>query len=238
MVEIQRQVAHSEVNADFKAKYASIITYMQDCSFVHLLGQDGMMHELDKRGMGMFLTCRQCNLYKIPVFEQDIVVRTWVYSLNRFIGYRNTVVYDKASMEVLAASYAGGAFVDLASGLPAHIPDEAINDVLIEKKFDGMEYLPRKVAIPDFDGDGKAPFTIYRSHIDSYGHTNNAQYIRMVTDCLDEEVYPKIMRAEYKIPAKSGDKIYPTVYKKQADKTTVVLRNGKGDVCLSCELTM
>lgn len=236
MVEIEKQVAQSEVNGDFKAKYASIITYMQDCSFVHLLGQNGLMHEMNDKGMGMFLTSRQCNLYKIPVFEQDLIVRTWVYELNRFMGYRNTLIYDKKTMEVMAASFASGAFVDLKSGSAAHISEEAIKNVLIENKFDGMEYLPRKVAIPKTNGENKPAFPIYRSHLDSYMHTNNAQYIRMVTDCLDEECYPKILRAEYKTPTRLGDIIHPTVYKISDKKTNVVLKNDHGDVCLSCEL--
>lgn len=236
MVEIEKQVAHSEVNSDFKAKYASIITYMQDCSFVHLLGQNGLMHELNDKGIGMFLTNRQCELYKIPVFEQNLIVRTWVYELNRFLGYRNTLVYDKSTMEVMAASFACGAFVNLQSGMTTHVSDDAIKNILIENKYDGMKYLPRKVVIPKIDGESKPAFQIYRSHLDSYMHTNNAQYIRMVTDCLDEECYPKTLRAEYKTPSRLGDIIHPTVYKISDEKTNVVLRNDHGDVCLSCEL--
>ncbi len=238
MVEIQREVAHSEVDADLKARYASILTYMQDCSFVHLLSQDMLLPHMEEHGVGMFLTNRQFNLYKIPVFRQKLVIRTWVYELNRFLGYRNTLVYDRDTMEVLAASYAGGAFVNMHTGLPTQMPEEPIKKVLIEDKFDGMKYLPRKVRIPDIPGEEKAPIPVYRSYTDSYRHTNNAQYIRMIMDCLDEEYYPEVLRAEYRVPSREGDVLYPTIYRCDENKINAVMRNQKGEVCVSCEMLL
>lgn len=235
MVQIDKLVSQSEVGGDLRMKYWEIIRCMQDCSFVHLSSQHPLDDEFRERNMGMFLTSRQCTLFKAPVFNQRIIIRTWVYELNTVMGYRNTVVYDRDSEEVLAASMASGAFVDMSSGMPAHISEQSLAAILIEDKMEGLQYMSRKVPAPKTGGIPQEPIKIRQSDTDTNRHANNAQYIRMICDCFEGEIYPSFMRAEYKTPCKLGDIITPTIYP-GPDKTNIVLRNERGDVCLSAEL--
>lgn len=43
-------------------------------------------------------------------------------------------------------------------------------------------------------------------------HVNNANYIRMAMELLPEDFEVRGLRVEYRIPAKLGDTLTPTVY--------------------------
>jgi len=50
-----------------------------------------------------------------------------------------------------------------------------------------------------------------KHHLDTNHHVNNSQYIQMASEYLPEDFQIKRMRAEYKIQARLGDRIYPWV---------------------------
>ena len=119
-----------------------------------------------------------------------------------------------------------GAFVDLSNSQPAVISDNAINNILIEDKLE-MEYLSRKVKLPDSLPNEQKPIPVLKSHIDLYNHVNNAKYVMIASDLLPAEFQTKRLRVEYRTPAKQGDVFYPLLYNVD-DKVTVSLNNQIG----------
>ena len=73
----------------------------------------------------------------------------------------------------------------------------------------------------------KAPISVMRADIDYNRHVNNANYIRMAMELLPDGFEVRGLRVEYRIPAKLGDTLTPTVYHPAADTIVVALAIGR-----------
>jgi acyl-ACP thioesterase len=120
-----------------------------------------------------------------------------------------------------------GPFVDLATGKVTKLPPEFIASLKTDRKQE-MEYLPRKIDVPDVAPTGFPAFKIMNGYIDMYGHTNNIKYIMLAAETLRPADHRKIKRtrAEYKTPALYGDTMYTAVY---AENNRRVIRFFDGD---------
>ena len=63
-----------------------------------------------------------------------------------------------------------------------------------------------------FSGGG-VPAKVMRADIDYNKHLNNANYVRMAMELLPEDFEIKGLRVEYRVAAKLGDMLVPTIYK-------------------------
>ena len=226
MYKIEKLVSASHVGNDRILTLSAAVDFMQDCSFFQINSEEKLMKEFTQKNMGMFIISRQMDILDMPKFNEQLIVKTWVWSLNNLFGSRNTVIYDNNNNPKVI-SYAMGAFVDLSNGQPAVISDDAINDILIEERLE-MEYLSRKIKLPNIQPNEQNPIPVLKSHIDLYNHVNNAKYIMIASDLLPANFRTKRLRVEYKIPAKYGDVFYPSLYK-VGNRTIISLNNQMGN---------
>ena len=56
------------------------------------------------------------------------------------------------------------------------------------------------------------PVTVMRADIDYNRHMNNANYVRIAMELLPEGFEVRDLRVEYRIAAKLGDRLIPTLY--------------------------
>ena len=168
----------------------------------------------------MFLISRQVDIYKLPKYSEKIITRTYVYECNEVYGYRNTVIYDENNIELIVC-YAIGGFVDLTNSNLVRIPKSIIDGVKFDKKIE-MNYLPRKIKFGNKNLKEIDRFKVKKYFIDDNNHVNNARYIDMVIDYVED--YYKRIRIEYRIPAKLGDTII--VNKENIEK----IKNFKNDL--------
>ena len=222
MYQIEKLVSASHVGNNRILTLSAAVDFMQDCSFFQINSEEKLMEEFVEKNMGMFVISRQMDILDMPKFNEQLIVKTWVWSLNNLFGSRNTVIYDNTNNPKVI-SYAMGAFVDLSSGQPAVISDETINTIRIEEKLE-MEYLSRKIKLPDALPSVQNPIPVLKSHIDLYNHVNNAKYVMIASDLLPVDFHTKRLRVEYKIPAKYGDVFYPLLYKED-DRIILSLNN-------------
>ena len=86
-----------------------------------------------------------------------------------------------------------------------------------------MNYKDRRIILPKerlrvgeqssgMGGEMLAPIKVLRADIDYNKHLNNANYIRMAMELLPEDFEVKGLRVEYRVPAKLGDLLIPTIY--------------------------
>jgi acyl-CoA thioesterase FadM len=54
---------------------------------------------------------------------------------------------------------------------------------------------------------------VLRADIDYNKHLNNANYVRMAMELLPEDFVVRGLRVEYRVAAKFGDGLTPTIYK-------------------------
>lgn len=225
MYQIEKLVSASHVGNDRRLTLSAAVDFMQDCSFFHINTIEKLMDEFAKKNMAMFIISRQLDIIDMPKFNDKLLVRTWVWNLNNIFGSRNTVIYDE-NLNPKVISYAMGSFVNLSNGQPDSVSDEVVNNVLIEEKLE-MEYLPRKINLPNITPEKLDTIPVLKSHIDLYNHVNNAKYIMIASDLLPIDFQTQRMRVEYKIPAKFGDIFYPLLYNK-GNESIISLSNQEG----------
>jgi acyl-ACP thioesterase len=143
----------------------------------------------------------------MPVYGERLRVETRVYDCKSFLGYRNTVIYDEEDRPCVV-SWSIGAFVNLETGRPEKLPAAVIAGLRFDPKFD-MEYLGKKIALPEEPGEKLPPLGVSRNDIDFNRHMNNAHYVRIAVELLPEDFRTLRFRIEYKSPAKYGGLLYP-----------------------------
>ena len=104
-----------------------------------------------------------------------------------------------------------GAFVDKANGKLKRVDDAVANSLLIEPQKE-MNYKDRRIILPKEGGKAFAPISVMRADIDYNRHVNNANYIRMAMELLPEDFIIKGLRVEYRVAAKLGDSLTPTLF--------------------------
>ena len=176
--------------------------------------------------MQTFSKERQVDFARRPKHGERLDVVTSIYDFKGPLGYRNTLIRDEAG-ELVASSWAIGPFVSLDTGKMVRIPQEVLDEITFDPKFD-MEYLPKKIKLPAVEPNKLEPFETRYTDIDLNMHVNNVQYVRMAYDCLpDGQLDFKRLRIEYKGQARFGQTIHPIMYRDD-ERTIVVLNNDEG----------
>ena len=76
-----------------------------------------------------------------------------------------------------------------------------------------MNYKDRRIILPKTEGEEQHPIKVLRADIDYNKHLNNANYVRMAMELLPENFVVNGLRVEYRVAAKLGDCLIPTIYK-------------------------
>ncbi len=117
-----------------------------------------------------------------------------------------------------------GAFVDKAVGKLKRVDDATIQSMTFDPKLD-MNYKDRRIILPKNSGEVLEPIKVLRADIDYNKHMNNANYVRMAMELLPENFVISGLRVEYRVAAKLGDMLKPTIFK-SADGIIVSLSIG------------
>lgn len=147
MYEMKRTVNCSQIGSHGIIRNSCLVDLLQDCSVIHLDTHPVMSPFFEKENCVMFLVSRQLDIVRRPEQNEKLTVKTWTYELKRMYGYRNTVIYDENG-DICVKSIASGAFMDKTSQRPIKVPQELVDRVKLYPKLD-IEYLPRKIALPD-----------------------------------------------------------------------------------------
>ena len=105
-----------------------------------------------------------------------------------------------------------GAFVDKATGKLKRVDNDTIATMTLESQLE-MNYKDRRIILPKESGITCAPIPVMRADIDY--NLNNANYIRMAMELLPEDFEIKGLRVEYRVAAKRGDFLMPTIYRQE-----------------------
>lgn len=205
MYEMKRTVNCSNIGRDGVIKNSAIVDFLQDCSIIHLDTHPVMAPFFEEENCVMFLVSRQIDFYRRPEYMEQLIVKTWTYELKRMYGFRNTIIFGGDGKPCIA-SIASGAFMDNATQRPIKVPQELVDRVKLYPKFD-MEYLPRKISLPDSITAEIPNVQIAKCHIDMNKHVNNARYLDITDEFIDNETTVKRIRIEYKKPVKRGEQV-------------------------------
>lgn len=209
MYTLNYKVTTSCCDSEGRLKLYSALQMMQDCSEMWI-DSEPAARKFFSDNMTQLLATRQVEVVRVPRFKEDLTITTSIYEVMPMYGFRNTFIRD-AQGQPCYRTWSMGAFVDLATGKLARIADEAIASLTLEPKQD-MNYRGRRIILPKQDGTVLEPVPVMRADIDYNRHMNNANYVRIAMELLPEGFEVRDMRVEYRIAAKQGDMLTPSLY--------------------------
>lgn len=235
MYEMTRKVYCSSIGSEGYIRNSSLIDLLQDCSLRQLETEPVLSPFFEKENCSMFLTSRQLDIIRMPEYCEQLKIKTWCYELKRLYGFRNTVIYGEDG-EPCVKCNAGGAFVNLETQRPVKITQELADVVEKSPKLE-MEYAPRKIKLPERKADYTENVKVLKCFIDMNGHVNNARYLDITDEFLDDKAKVKRIRIEYKVPLKREDDVTAKIYR--SEKTLLVSLEDFSDkpYCI-CEYTL
>ena len=210
MYTLNYKVTTSTCDSEGRLKLYSALQMMQDCSEMWIDSEPTARKFFNDNNMTQLLATRQVEVVRVPRFKEDLTVTTSIYEVLPMYGFRNTFIRDVQGLPCYR-TWSMGAFVDLATGKLARLSEDAIASLTLEAKQE-MNYRGRRIILPKQDGSVLEPVTVMRADIDYNRHMNNANYVRIAMELLPEGFEVHDMRVEYRIAAKQGDLLTPTLY--------------------------
>ena len=211
MYSLNYKVTTSTCDSEGKLKLYSALQMMQDCSEMWIDSEPGVKQYFTEQNMAQLLATRQVEIVRVPEYKEELTVTTSVYGMKPMFGFRNTFIYD-AQGNPCYKTWSMGAFVDKVAGKLKRVDDATIASMTLEPQLE-MNYKDCRIILPKTDGTVLDPIKVLRSDIDYNRHVNNANYVRMAMELLPEDFEVKGLRVEYRVAAKYGDTLIPTIYK-------------------------
>ena len=210
MYSLNYKVTTSTCDSEGRLKLYSALQMMQDCSEMWIDSEPGVKQYFTEQNMAQLLASRQVEVVRVPEYKEELTVTTSVYGMKPMFGFRNTFIYD-AEGKPCYKTWSMGAFVDKSNGKLKRVDDATIASMTLEPQLE-MNYKDRRIILPKDGGETLDPIRVLRADIDYNKHLNNANYIRMAMELLPEDFEVKGLRVEYRVAAKLGDMLIPTLY--------------------------
>ena len=223
MYSFDSRVRFSETDPNGQLSLPAVINYFQDCSEFQ---SDSLGTGVDTLGThAWILNAWQVQFRHFPKRNDVITIATKPYQFKGIEGFRNFLIFD-ADGNVAINANSIWTYFDLQKQRPCRITDDQYEAYQLEDAYP-MECAPRKIAIKDLsenDYETLSSLTVTRSHLDLFGHMNNAQYVTIAYDHLPEDFSYTQMRVEYKKQARLGD-VITTKRACLKDRTVLCLEN-------------
>ena len=211
MYSLKYKVTTSTCDSEGQLKLYSALQMMQDCSEMWIDTEPTVKHYFAMQNMAQLRATRQVEIVRVPRYKEELTVTTTVYGVKPMFGFRNTFIYD-AQGKPCYKTWSMGAFVDRTTGKLKRIDDATIGSMAMDPRLE-MNYRDRRITLPKEGGQSCAPIAVMRADIDYNKHMNNANYIRMAMELLPDDFIIRGLRMEYRVPAKLGDMLTPTIYR-------------------------
>ena len=236
MYSLNYKVTTSTCDSEGRLKLYSALQMMQDCSEMWIDSEPDVKKYFKEQNMAQLLATRQVEILRVPEYKENLTVATSVYGMKPMFGFRNTFIYDSDGKPCYR-TWSMGAFVDKTAGKLKRVDDATIASMTLEPQLE-MNYKDRRIILPKApierdksdacidssereevrpkvkeDGKVLEPIKVLRADIDYNKHVNNANYVRMAMELLPENFKIQGLRVEYRVAAKLGDVLIPTVYK-------------------------
>lgn len=220
----EQRVRYSEVNSTGRMSPSALINYFQDCTNLESLDLGVGLDKLREMNLGWIILKWQVTIKRLPKMGEKIYVCTFPYSFKGYFAFRNFLLEDENG-EVIAAADSHWMMIDTTLGTTVKIPEVISGAYTLSERYD-MENIRSKIV------QGENPVTeecivIGRQNLDTNGHVNNGQYIKMAEGFLPTEKKLSGIRVEYRNQSFLGDRIYPKVSDKEGE-FVVSLENAEG----------
>lgn len=234
MYSLNYKVTTSTCDSQGRLKLYSALQMMQDCSEMWIDSEPVVKDYFEQHNMTQLLASRQVEVLRVPRYKESLTVTTTVYGIKPMFGFRNTFIFD-ADGRPCYRTWSMGAFVDKSTGKLARMDQASMNSLTMTTQRE-MNYKDRRIILPKDGATVLEPIRVLRADIDYNRHLNNANYIRMAMELLPEDFEVNGLRVEYRVPARLGDLLSPTLFAISEDTIIVTLNRGD-EVCAIMEFS-
>lgn len=219
MYNFNARIRFSETDMDEILSIPGIINYFQDAAIYHSMDV-GNLVDVSERKWAWMICAWQIEINEYPKHGDNVIVSTWPYSFKGFIGERNCTISDEAG-RILVKANSIWSHVDMETGRPVKHPIEASERYGSGERLE-MKNTSRKISIPETGGEHLEAIKVEKHHLDSIGHVNNGQYVKIALAYSLLKERTTAFRVEYKTQAHLGDVIIPVRYE-DADREVIAL---------------
>lgn len=183
------KISFAQCTPDGKMSWSEILKFTSDNAGEDFT-QRGMGWEwLQKKGIVFIATRISFKVYRMPLAEQLITLRTWEAVPAGPLASRMYEIVDKETKEVLVKGYSLWTILDLNT--KRLIPSKAYQYRPLPTapvEYHGIK--PGKITIPE-NMEKLGTHKILYSELDANGHVNNSKYINFAIDYLPPEYRSK-----------------------------------------------
>ncbi len=222
MYKFDSRIRYSEVGPDGCLTMESLINYFQDCSSFQSEELDIGIRYMNENQLMWIVNFWQIDVLRYPRLGEEIRTGTLPYSIKSFLGLRNFMM-ETAQGELLAVANSVWSMVNTAENALMRVPQEITDKYELGEKLE-MEYLPRKIRLPETDGTKLPEITIQEHHLDTNRHVNNGQFVRLALMEMPNVNRVRRLLVEYRKQAFLGDVMYPVKYE-DGENTVIVSLN-------------
>lgn len=226
MYTYKSRIRYSETGMDGRLTLESLLDYFQDSSIFQSEELGLGIDYLKEKNMAWVLSAWQIVVERYPDLCENVIIGTAPYDFKGFVGYRNFQMETETG-ERLAYANSIWSLMDLGRMAPAKPPAEMREKYVLSDKLQ-MDYAPRKIAFTQA-GRRQDMIEVRQHHLDTNGHVNNGQYVRIAMDYVPKNFHITQLRAEYKKQAVLNDKIIPITAVNEEKTIYTIVLNGEDE---------
>lgn len=214
MYSFDGRVRYSECDQTGRLSVVSAINYLQDSSTFQSEELDRGFASLRDHGIAWILANWRIEFGELPRLGDSIRVSTWCYEMTRSHALRRFSIVDEAGREVVRAD-SQWFVLDTTTAHVARVPDDQRVYLSREPRGD-MGPLERRMRA-EGDGTPCVARTVRAHNLDTNHHMNNAQYVLLAYDALEERGIserPSSVSALYRRMALLGDTVVPIIHRR------------------------
>jgi acyl-CoA thioesterase FadM len=222
------RIRFDEAGADGRARASAYLRYLQDAAWQHseAAGFDRAWYA--ERGLGWLVRALELRLTGAARYGERVSVETTVVGWRRVWARRHSTVTGPDGAPI------GTADIDwvllTAAGRPVRVPREV---EAFGPELPGFEPL-RVVPRPSPALTRTTSLVVRRSDVDPMGHLNNAAYLDVVDEALDEDGIldpPVTVRLEYLRPALPRMRLAVTTWRDGAETAARIAAEDGTELC-------
>ncbi len=233
MYSYHTRIPYSSVARNGKISYGAVLDLFQNCSTYQSDDMGVGLEYLLERGKGWIVAYNEIIFNDLSYRKGELTVGTWPYEMKAVFGKRNFILKDEEGSP-LAVSDSLWVFMDTVKGRMERVPEEIAKSYATSHgdRYE-MKTHDRKIK-PPADMEYIKDFPVRLSDVDTNGHTNNAVYVSLAEDLLDEKKEYERLRIEYRRPV-----MYPGIMKaylgNAKNNLFIELRNEQDENCVVME---
>lgn len=177
-----------DVDLNDNLKISSIFKYMQDIAASHALELNTSYYDLVDKDLMWVISRAKLEILKYPTFGDKLKIRTWVKGIDKAFVLRDFIIYD-INDNVVAKATTCWLLITISSKRPQR-PKIVMDKMPIVSDEYALFNIPSKI-LESSTADLVYNYLISYSNIDINQHVNNTNYIDILLNSFEEEMFSK-----------------------------------------------